>query len=138
MYKTIVVALDCSETSDTVIAALNSLKINDQTKIILSHVLPDANPDREVAPERPQQSWESLYQEVENKLTEYQTAFANSDIEIVSGEPAEEIIRLANIHNANLIMLGNRGLTGFRRVIEGSVSSQVVAEANCSVFVVKV
>lgn len=138
VYKTIVVALDCSETSDKVIAALNSLKINSQTQIILSHVLSDFIPDRDLDPDRPQQSWETLYQQVEQQLKDYQIAFADSKIEIVSGDPTEEIIRLANIYNADLIILGSRGLIGLQRVIEGSVSSQVVAEACCSVLVVKV
>ncbi|ACK72177.1 UspA domain protein [Gloeothece citriformis PCC 7424] len=136
MYKTIVVALDCGETSERVIGALNTLKIEDQTKIIFSHVLRDPNP--ELDPDRPTQSRETLYQRVEEQLEGYQTDFPNSQIEIASGDPAEEIIRLGNIYQADLIILGTRGLTGFKRVIEGSVSGQVVAEASCSVFVVKV
>ena len=34
-------------------------------------------------------------------------------------------------------MIGSRGLTGVKRILEGSVSSLVVSEANCSVLVVK-
>ncbi|HEY9749566.1 MAG TPA: universal stress protein [Allocoleopsis sp.] len=33
--------------------------------------------------------------------------------------------------------MGNRGLTGLNRIIHGSVSSQVVESAPCSVWVVK-
>jgi nucleotide-binding universal stress UspA family protein len=53
------------------------------------------------------------------------------------GNPAEEIIRLASIYEADLIVLGSRGLTGVNRILKGSVSSQVVSEAPCTVMVVK-
>ncbi|MGA9377200.1 MAG: universal stress protein, partial [Phormidium sp.] len=47
------------------------------------------------------------------------------------------IIRLANIHHADLIIIGSRGLTGLKRILERSVSSQVVEDAPCSVLLVK-
>ncbi|MFO5527272.1 MAG: universal stress protein, partial [Cuspidothrix sp.] len=47
------------------------------------------------------------------------------------------IICLANIYKAELILIGSRGLTGMKRIVQGSVSSQVMEEANCSVLVVK-
>jgi nucleotide-binding universal stress UspA family protein len=34
-------------------------------------------------------------------------------------------------------VIGSRGLTGLQRILEGSVSSQVVADAPCSVLVIK-
>ncbi len=61
----------------------------------------------------------------------------HSEIEIVTGDPAQEIIRLTNIYHADLIIIGSRGLTGVKRILQGSVSSQVVEDAPCSVLVVK-
>lgn len=135
--KTILVALDCSETSQNAIEALETLQFHPQTKIVLSHVLPQPEIDSDLAADRPHQSTESLYQLAEKQLQHYQSQIPNSVIEIVSGDASEEIIRLANIHQASLIVIGTRGLKGVERVIEGSVSSQVVAEATCSVLVVK-
>jgi nucleotide-binding universal stress UspA family protein len=75
---------------------------------------------------------------VEKLLQSYQEKLpCQSDLEIVSGEPAEEILRLANIYKADLIAIGCRGLTGLKRILEGSVSAEVVAEAPCSVLVVR-
>ena len=48
----------------------------------------------------------------------------------------EEILRLANIYQVDLIILGTRGLKGVERILKDSVSGQVVAEASCSVLVV--
>ncbi|HEY9644886.1 MAG TPA: universal stress protein, partial [Chroococcidiopsis sp.] len=73
-----------------------------------------------------------------DKFQPYQAVLpCPSEVEVTSGDPAEEIVRLAHIHNADLIVMGSRGLTGLSRVLQGSVSGQVVADAPCSVLVVK-
>ena len=138
MLKTIIVALDSSSISEQVIAALKTLQIRSATKIILGHVMAPSSSETELAADRPHQSQESLYQTIEKQLHSYQDNLPGKiQIEIVTGDPAEEIIRLANIYQADLIVIGNRGLKGMKRVIAGSVSSQVVADAPCSVLVIK-
>ena len=138
MLKTIVVALDISEISELVIQSLQELQLQPTTKIILSHVIPPSE-NEELVADRPQSGSEGLpYLDTEKKLQSYEDELpGDSVIEIVSGDPAEEIIRLANIYQADLIVIGSRGLTGLERIIQGSVSSQVVENASCSVLVVK-
>lgn len=48
-----------------------------------------------------------------------------------------EIIELATKRKIDLIVIGTRGLGGFRRLIQGSVSSGVVTHARCNVLVVR-
>ncbi|GBL14946.1 stress response protein NhaX [Microcystis aeruginosa NIES-1211] len=132
MFKNIVVALDCGESSDRVLHALNSLSLAANSRIIITHIL--SKEGDESAVDRPHPSLEII----EDQLRCYQSQItAPSEIEVIFGDPAEEIIRLANIYQADLIAIGSRGLTGVQRVIEDSVSSLVVAEATCSVLVVK-
>ncbi|CCI05238.1 MAG: universal stress protein [Microcystis aeruginosa K13-05] len=132
MFKNIVVALDCGESSHRVLHALNSLSLTANSCIILTHIL--SKEGDESAVDRPHPSREII----EDQLRCYQSQIATpSEIEVIFGDPAEEIIRLANIYQADLIVIGSRGLTGVQRVIEDSVSSLVVAEATCSVLVVK-
>lgn len=138
MLKTILLAVDSSEHTLRVIQFLKELQLQPATKIILAHVIPSPEPDIDIAVDRPHTSEELLYQQVEKQLQAYQADLpGNSTLEIVTGDPAAEIIRLAHIHQADLIVIGSRGLTGLQRILEGSVSSQVVAEAPCSVLVVK-
>jgi nucleotide-binding universal stress UspA family protein len=138
VLKTILLALDSSELSQRVIQSLDELQIQPATKIILSHVIPSPEPDIETAVDRPHTPEELLYRHIENQLQSYQADLpCESELEIVTGDPAVEIVRLAHIHQANLIVIGSRGLTGLQRILEGSVSSQVVADAPCSVLVVK-
>jgi nucleotide-binding universal stress UspA family protein len=138
VLKTILVALDSSDLSQYVIQFLKELQIQPTTKIILSHVIPSPEPDIDIAVDRPHTSEELQYRHIEKQLQSYQADLpCDSQLEIVTGDPAVEIVRLAHIHRADLIVIGSRGLTGLQRILEGSVSSQVVADAPCSVLVVK-
>lgn len=139
MLNTVLVALDSSEAQERVIQSLEELQLQPTTKIILSHVVPSLELNSELVADRPQTGFEGPpYLQLEKQLQYYQAQLpGESSLEIVTGDPAEEIIRLANIYNADLIVIGSRGLTGVKRIIQGSVSSQVVENAHCSVLVVK-
>jgi len=50
------------------------------------------------------------------------------------GDPADVLVRLAEKHGADVIVIGNKGMQ--RRVL-GSVPNSVTHKAQCSVFVVK-
>lgn len=54
---------------------------------------------------------------------------------IVNGQPAEAL--LAASEGADLVVVGSRGLGGFKRLMLGSVSDQVVHHATCPVLVVR-
>lgn len=139
MLNIIVVALDSSELSDRVIETIQQLQLSPSAKIILAHAIPASDSDLEIAADRPQTEAETIpYRHIEKQLQAYQACLPfESELEIVTGDPAEEIIRLANIYHADLIAIGSRGLTGVKRILQGSVSSQVVEDATCSVLVVK-
>lgn len=51
-------------------------------------------------------------------------------------DPAQALIDYARTNHVDHILIGARGMTGFRRLL-GSVSSRVVAEAPCTVTVVR-
>jgi len=53
------------------------------------------------------------------------------------GKPAEEIMKVASKHHADLIVMGAKGLGAIARFLLGSVSTRVVQHANCSVLVVR-
>jgi len=53
------------------------------------------------------------------------------------GKPAEEIMKVAAKHHADLIVMGAKGLSAIDRFLLGSVSTRVVQHANCSVLVVR-
>lgn len=56
---------------------------------------------------------------------------------LLMGDPAAEIVRFAEEENADMIVLGTHGRTGFKRLLMGSVAEAVVRRATCPVFTVK-
>ena len=57
--------------------------------------------------------------------------------ELVEGEPAPRIVEVAGSREADLIVVGNKGLTGARRMLIGSVPSQVAHAARTDVLIAK-
>lgn len=53
------------------------------------------------------------------------------------GDPADEILKFAQDHKADLIILGSRGLGRFSRAFLGGVSTKVLNYANCTCITVK-
>ena len=54
---------------------------------------------------------------------------------VAEGIPYDEILSFAEKKNADLIMIGHRGLGNLERFFLGSVAAKVVAHAPCSVYV---
>lgn len=55
----------------------------------------------------------------------------------VEGDPAEAILNVAEETKADLIVVGNKGMTGARRFLLGSVPNKVSHHAPCSVIIVR-
>jgi nucleotide-binding universal stress UspA family protein len=55
----------------------------------------------------------------------------------VEGEAAETILNVAEETRADLIVVGNKGMTGARRFLLGSVPNNVSHHAPCSVMIVQ-
>lgn len=56
-------------------------------------------------------------------------------VEAVTGAPAEGVVKVAEQVGADLIVVGNRGMKGKRRVL-GSVPNSIAHAAPCSVLIV--
>lgn len=55
----------------------------------------------------------------------------------VEADPAEAILNVAEETDADLIVVGNKGMTGARRFLLGSVPNNVSHHAPCSVIIVR-
>ena len=56
-------------------------------------------------------------------------------VKAVNGFPVEELIKAG--HDADMIVLGSRGVGGFTQLMLGSVTSQVAHHATCPVLIVQ-
>ncbi len=53
-----------------------------------------------------------------------------------SGDPCDALITIAQDVGADLIVVGNRGMTGVKRFVLGSVPNKIAHHAPCSVLIV--
>jgi nucleotide-binding universal stress UspA family protein len=58
-----------------------------------------------------------------------------SETHVWHGEPADALVRIAAEQSAQMIVVGNRGMTGARRML-GSVPNRVSHHAGCDVVIV--
>lgn len=53
------------------------------------------------------------------------------------GDPADAILDVAEEQHANLIIVGNKGMTGAKRFLLGSVPNKISHHAPCSVLIIR-
>lgn len=57
--------------------------------------------------------------------------------EVVAGHPAEQLVHLAELRHADLIVIGSRGRSKVSRWMLGSVSERVLRYAHCPVTIIR-
>jgi nucleotide-binding universal stress UspA family protein len=83
----------------------------------------------EAAGEHAQQVCDEVVQQAER-------AGVRARAHAIAGKPADVLIQLAGDVDADLIVVGNRGMAGARRFVLGSVPNKVAHHCPTSVFVV--
>jgi len=61
----------------------------------------------------------------------------NFEIICEHGDAAEKILKVAKSKGADMIVLGNKGIGGFKGLLMGSVSSKVCHSSPCTCMIVK-
>jgi len=62
--------------------------------------------------------------------------FSNYETKVVTGDPAEEILKFANEQGIDLIVIGTHGRKGLDRTLMGSVADHVIKNASVPVFTI--
>lgn len=145
MFTRIVVGTDGSETAgEAVRQALDLAKLAGATLSIVSAFSPV--PERKVKDQQRDAPADVQYElnprEDVNLILDTAAAEARKEgIEVqthpVEGDPAEAILTVAEETKADLIVVGNKGMTGARRFVLGSVPNNISHHAPCSVIIVR-
>jgi nucleotide-binding universal stress UspA family protein len=117
MYEKIVIATDGSETAKRAVALGGELARALGGAPILLHVGEDAR-------------GETVLAEAKQQVPDARTIS-------VRGDAADQILEVAEREGADLIVVGNKGMTGAKRFLLGSVPNQVSHNSPCDVFIIK-
>ena len=58
-------------------------------------------------------------------------------VEVAAGDPADVVIEAAQFRNADLIVVGSKGMTSASRFVLGSVPNKISHRAPCDVIIVR-
>jgi nucleotide-binding universal stress UspA family protein len=147
-FKRLLVAVDGSENSARAAKVSVALAKKLGAELIVCHVIPtptytSAQAGVLGAGDLLHDYFESAHKEASKvvdgvvKLAEADDVKAIAVIRDNVFSVVEAIVKLAEEKNADLIVIATRGLTGFRKLLLGSVSSGVIAHAHCSVLIVR-
>lgn len=140
-YSRIVVAYDSSDLSKKALEMAKKLAEQDKKiEIHIVSVIRAKNADDEFGV-----PYEKIREQQQNKVKEMLAEVKESldemtnptEIILLKGHPTEMILEYAKNRNADLIVIGSRGLSTFKEIFLGSVSHNVVQHAHCPVLVAK-
>ena len=145
MFSSIVVGTDGSPTAQEAVRQAAELAKRLGAKIyIVSAFEPVAEgrlPDEEHQVPEDLQWMVNPRGEVETALRDTSDSMLASglDVETVArqGDPADAILDVAEEKHADLIVVGNKGMTGAKRFLLGSVPNKVSHHAPCSVMIIR-
>ena len=137
MFKTILVAADSSATAFRAVTTATDLAKSLGADL---HVLTAYDPGAVKRPDQvPDEFFDRVTDPADLLLTELRKVISQEGVEAAyhpaAGDPADAIVSVADQVDADLIVVGNRGMKGMRRVL-GSVPNSVAHKANCSVLIV--
>jgi len=138
MFSKILVATDGSETAGLAVEhAAGLARMAGSSEVTIIHLCPGCTVDVDT---------EGINREMAEKVLDQAVkAFKDTQAEVKTvlevDYPPESlgtaIVEIASKENADLIVLGSRGLSEFKGMLLGSVSSKVVQHAACPVLIVK-
>lgn len=147
LIKKILVAVDGSEpSSEASIQAIDLAKKYEATLIAIhvidprySHLETALSPRpgriKEILTFAKEKASQHLYKVKQNAIEN--NVRVKIDVIVGKSSVVKAIIEYAEKNKINMIVIGNRGISGFKRMLLGSVASGVVTYASCPVLVVK-
>jgi nucleotide-binding universal stress UspA family protein len=145
-FARIMVAFDGSKDATSAVRLAASLSKRFSSELIVIHVFGSPSVGLSAASGMPLPDYSELEDAAkaagEKVLAAGMQVAAESGVEAKgelkeSPSVVEALVEYAEKQNVDLIVVGTRGMTGFRKLIMGSVSSGLVGHAHCPVLVAR-
>ncbi|VEP16196.1 Universal stress protein [Hyella patelloides LEGE 07179] len=154
MINKILVAVERSDKDNLVFDSALSLAKTTNATLMLLHVLSENEVNYPILPtyayypilddldDQKYQEQLSQYKQLgidflQNLTQKATESGVNTEYTQSSGNPGRKICELASTWEADLILVGSRGLKGFKEMFLGSVSNYVTHHAPCSVLIMR-
>jgi nucleotide-binding universal stress UspA family protein len=145
MFSSIVVGTDGSDTAKKAVAAAVDLarEIGATLDIVSAYEPVPQSRLREESRQAPEDlQWMiNPREDVEATLRDAAEEIEEAGIQVETfareGDPADAILDVAEERSADLIVVGNKGMTGAKRFLLGSVPNKVSHHAPCSVLIIR-
>ena len=145
MFRSIVVGTDGSETARQAVREAMELAAAVGARIDLVSAYEPVSDQRlrEERREAPEDvAWAvNPREDVDSTLDEAAESLRSAGVEVETfarqGDPADAILDVAEERTADLIIVGNKGMTGAKRFLLGSVPNKVSHHAPCSVMIIR-
>ncbi|TXT55689.1 MAG: hypothetical protein BAJATHORv1_30069 [Candidatus Thorarchaeota archaeon] len=139
--KTILVAIDGSEHSDKAVRYACSMGPLLEAEVILLNVVPmlvSATPYHDTVSDQPFLALQKLGEDILENAKKIANSLNCPVTDLIShGDPASRIIEIAEERDADIIIMGSRGVSGIKRLFVGSISDKVAHHASCPVMLVR-
>lgn len=126
MEQTILIPIDGSESTEETVLYVRSISPKSKTRIVLMHVTPNVN---------------ALNAAIDNvpSVNTIRDALLEDDwtveVETRMGDPVFEILKMAILLPATMLLMSTHGRSGIERIRQGSVTEQVLKQSPCPVFI---
>ena len=126
MQQTILIPIDGTESADETLLYVQSIAPKSETRIVLIQVTPHVDSVNAVIEVHPNVN--AIHNTLEDKGWKVER-------EARIGDPVREIIKMAILLPATLILMSTHGRSGVERIRKGSVTEQVLKQSPCPVFI---
>jgi len=140
IFQRILVADDCSPDGERAASVAVHLGAKLKAEVILLGVVepPNVQAEGEGLPiEDPSTCRRTMEERFEKFLKLGRALGVEMMVEIVEGNPAQQIRRRAEMDQADLIVVGRRNLSRMRRWLEGSTSEALLRDTRCSLLIAR-
>jgi len=139
MFKRILLATDGSPHAEEALKYARDLALRDDARVTVVYAFPAVpvylgEPGRQELISQNVTEGKQVANHAAQKLRE---AGVDVIIEVLEGSPADAILRVADVQQCELIVMGSRGLGALTSLLLGSVSHRVLAHARVPVLVVR-
>jgi nucleotide-binding universal stress UspA family protein len=139
MFKKILLATDGSSHAEKALKYARDLALRDDAQVIVIHAVPPV-------PAYMGEPWRQQFisgnvaegkRVADHAAETLRKAGVDVTVEVLEGPPADAVLRVADVHQCDLIVMGSRGRGELTSLLLGSVSHRVLAHAHVPVMIVR-